>query len=97
LDSEPVREIEPVKALDRERCSARTEDVVSNPVRVLNNAECSPGLEVRVNEPVRTLKNDECSTKVETRPREPARVLAKPLVSEPTREIEPIRVLNSET
>jgi len=71
--------------------------VVSDPVRALNNDVCSVRLEVGVNEPVRNLKNDDCLPKVETRPREPARVFAKLLVSAPAREIEPVKVLNSET
>jgi hypothetical protein len=97
LVSIPVREIEPVKVLDRESCLRRPEDVVIDPVRLLNNAVCSDRLELRVNEPARIRKNDDCLTTVETRPREPATVLAKLLVSAPDREIEPVRVLNSET
>jgi hypothetical protein len=49
-----------------------------------------------VSDPVSVLKNEVCSTRVEERPSEPDRLLAKPLTSEPTRDNEPVRVLDSE-
>ena len=49
-----------------------------------------------VRDPVSILKNEVCSTRVEERPNEPDRFLAKPLTSEPARDNEPVRVLDSE-
>ncbi len=49
-----------------------------------------------VSDPVSVLKNEVCSTRVEDRPNEPDRLLAKPLTSEPARDNEPVRVLDTE-
>ncbi len=49
-----------------------------------------------VSDPVSVLKNEVCSTRVEERLNEPDRFLAKPLTSEPARDNEPVRVLDSE-
>jgi len=49
-----------------------------------------------VRDPVSVLKNEVCSTRVEERPDEPDRLLAKPLTSEPARDNDPVRVLDSE-
>jgi len=53
-------------------------------------------LEDMVSEPVRLLKIEECSTRTENKLTEPDRLLAKPLISEPARSMEPVNVLNSE-
>ena len=49
-----------------------------------------------VSEPVKLLKIEECSTRTEDKLTEPDRLLAKPLISEPARNSEPVNVLNSE-
>jgi len=49
-----------------------------------------------VRDPVSVLKNEVCSTRVEERPDEPDRLLARPLTSEPARDNDPVRVLDSE-
>ena len=70
--------------------------MVSDPVSVLKNEVCSTRVEDTVSDPVSVLKNEVCSTRVEERPNEPDRLLAKPLTSEPARDNEPVRVLDSE-
>ena len=75
--------------------SAETWD--TDPVSVLDSETCSPMTIVGVNEPTTVLKNDDCFENTETRPKEPERVLGNDLVSEPVKETEPVRVLNSET
>jgi len=65
-------------------------------VSVLKNPACSAKLVDKVSDPVSVLKNEVCSTRVEERPNEPDRLLAKPLTSEPARDNEPVRVLDSE-
>ncbi len=94
--SELTRDSEPVNVLEKPACSVRLEEVVSDPVSVLENDVCSSKLEELVSEPVSALKNEECRTRVEERPNEPDRLLTKPLISEPARDMEPVRVLDSE-
>jgi hypothetical protein len=53
-------------------------------------------VEDMVSEPVKVLKIEECSTRTEDKLTEPDRLLAKPLISDPTMESEPVNVLNSE-
>jgi hypothetical protein len=53
-------------------------------------------LEDKDSEPVKALKIEECSTRTEDKPTEPDRLLARPLISEPTMEREPVNALNSE-
>jgi len=53
-------------------------------------------LEVAVNELVNVLKIEECSTRAEDELNEPDMLLARPLISDPVRNSEPVNVLNSE-
>jgi len=96
LVSELTRDNEPVSVLEKPTCSVGLEKVVSDPVSVLENDVCSSGLEDIVSELVSALKNEECPTRVEERPNEPDRLLTKPLISEPARDREPVKVLDSE-
>jgi len=96
LVSELTRDNEPVSVLEKPACSVRLEEIVSDPVSVLENDVCSSRLEDMVSEPVSALKNEECPTTVEERANEPDRLLTKPLTSEPARDNEPVRVLDSE-
>jgi hypothetical protein len=92
---EPTSDNEPVNVLNRVVCSVGLEDVLSDPVSVLKNELCSCRLEDRVNDPVSALKNEKCPTRAEDRPNEPERLLTKPLTSEPVRNNEPVRALDS--
>jgi hypothetical protein len=53
-------------------------------------------LDDMVSEPAKALRIEECSTRTEDRLNEPDRLLARPLISEPARNSEPVSVLNSE-
>ena len=77
-------------------CSVRLETEDSDPVSVLNSEICALRVDVAISEPVSVLKIEECSTRTEDILREPDRLLAKPLISEPVRENEPVSVLNME-
>jgi len=74
----------------------RLAEVVSDPVSVLKNDICSRGIENRVNDPVNALKSETCSTNAEEGPNEPDTVLARPLTSEPEKNSEPVKILDSE-
>jgi len=73
-------EIDPVKVLDKARCSASPETWDIDPVSVLDSDMCSPRLVVWLNEPAKVLKNDDCFTKTETRPKELEMFFGKNLV-----------------
>ena len=95
LVSEPTSDNEPVSVLNSAECSLGLEEVLSDPVSVLKNELCSCRLEDGVNDPVSILKNEKCPTRAEDRPNEPDRLLTKPLTSEPDRNNEPVKALDS--
>ena len=68
---------------------------MSDPLTVLKNELCSCRLEDGVNDPVSVLKNEKCLARAEDRPNVPDRLLTKPLTSEPDRNNEPVKVLDS--
>ena len=70
---------------------------MSDPASVLRNELCSCRLEDGVNDPVSVLKNEKCPTRAEDSPSEPDRLLTKPLTSEPVRNNEPVKALDSAT
>jgi hypothetical protein len=96
LLSDPANENETVSVLKSATCSTALEAMVSEPVSALDRAEWLTKLEDMVSEPVKVLKIEECSTRTEDKLTEPDRLLAKPLISDPTMESEPVNVLNSE-
>jgi len=96
LLSDPARENETVSVLKSATCSTALEDTVIDPVSALWMEEWLTRFEDMVSEPVKLLKVEECSTRTEDKLTEPDRLLAKPLISEPARNSEPVNVLNSE-
>ena len=95
LVSEPTSDNEPVSVLNSTECSVGPEEVLSDPASVLRNELCFCRLEDGVNDPASVLKNEKCPTRAEDRPNEPDRLLTKPLTSEPVRNHEPVRALDS--
>ena len=95
LVSEPTNDNEPVNVLDSAECSVGLEKVLSDPVSVLKNELCSWRLEEGVNDPVSVLKNEKCPARAEESPIEPDRLLTKPLTSDPVRNNEPVKALDS--
>ena len=93
--SEPTSDNEPVSVRKSAECSVGLEEVLSVPVSVLKYELCSCRLENGVNDPVSVLKNEKCPTRAEDRPSEPDRLLTKPLTSEPVRNNEPVKALDS--
>ena len=96
LLSDPARENETVSVLKSATCSRAVEDIPSVPVSALWMEEWLTRFENMVSEPIKLLKIEECSTRTEDKLTEPDRLLAKPLISEPARNSEPVNVLNSE-
>src|SRR5690242_82506 len=96
LLSDPAKENEPVSVLESETCSTTLADVVSDPDSVLKKLEWSTWLEDTVSELVNVLKIEKCSTEAELKLNEPDMLLARPFISEPVRNSEPVNVLNSE-
>ncbi len=95
LVSEPTSDNTPVSVLNSAECSERLEEELSDPVSILRNELCSCRLEDEVNDPASVLKNEKCPIRAEDRPNEPDRLLTKPLTSEPVRNNEPVRALDS--
>ena len=95
LVSEPTSDNEPVSVLNSPERSIGLEEVLSDPVSILRNELCSCRLEDEVNDPDSVLKNEKCPIRAEDRPNEPDRLLTKPLTSEPVRNNEPVRALDS--
>jgi hypothetical protein len=96
LLSDPATENVTVSVLKSPTCSTALEDTVSDPVSALEREEWLTRFEEMVSEPVKALRIEECSTRTEDKLTEPDRLLAKPLISDPTMESEPVNVLNSE-
>ena len=69
--------------------------MLSDPVSVLKNKLCCCRVEDGVNDPVSALKNERCPTRAEDRPNEPVRLLTKPFTSEPVRDSDPVKALDS--
>jgi hypothetical protein len=91
LTSEPARDNDPVRVLDREIWSTVFEDEPNEAVRVTVrplNSEV-----VMESELLSVLSKDMCSTNVEDEPRRLVMDLAKPLVSKPVSPREPARDL----
>lgn len=95
MATEPTSDNEPVNVLNSVECSVGLEEGLSDPVSVLKNEVCSCMLEDGVNDPVSVLKNERCPTIAEERPSELERLLTKPLTSEPVRDNEPVKALDS--
>ncbi len=93
--SEPTSDNEPVNARESAECSVGLEEGLSDPLTDLKNELCSCRLEDGVNDPVSVLKNEKCLARAEDRLNVPDRVLAKPLTSEPDRNNEPVKALDS--
>jgi hypothetical protein len=70
--------------------------VPREPDRDLNNDVCSTRFEDIVSDSVSVLRNEVCSARFEDIPNEPDNLLAKPSTSEPAKDNEPVRVLESE-
>jgi hypothetical protein len=95
LVSELTSDNTPVSVLNSAECSEGLEEGLSDPVSILRNELCSCRLEDEVNEPASVLKNERCPTRAEDRPNEPDRLLTKPLTSDPVRNNEPVKPLDS--
>jgi len=95
LVSEPTSDNEPVSVLNSAERSVGLKEVLSDPVSILRNELCSCRLEDEVNDPASVLKNERCPTRAEDRPNEPDRLLTKPLTSDPVRNNEPVKALDS--
>jgi len=96
LLSDPARENETVSVLKSATCSTALEDTVIDPVSALWMEEWLTRFEDMVSEPVKLLKIEECSTRTEGVLTEPDRLLARPLISEPVGNSEPVNVLKRE-
>jgi hypothetical protein len=75
-----MKDSEPVRVLNSDKCSVRLVAGDSEPVSVLNSEICSPTLEAALNEPVNVLKIEECSARTVERPMESERLLVKPFI-----------------
>jgi hypothetical protein len=95
LVSEPNSDNEPVNVLSSAECSVELKEMLSDPLRVLRNELCSCRLEDEVNDPVIVLTNERCPTRAEDMPNEPDRPLTKLLTSDPVRDNEPVKALDS--
>jgi hypothetical protein len=93
--SEPINDSEPVNVLNSAECSVELKEMLSDPVSPLENELCSCRLEDGVNDPVSVLKNERCPTIAEEMPNELDRLFTKPLTSDPVRDNEPVKALDS--
>ena len=95
LVSEPISDNTPVSVLNSAERSEGIKEVLSDPVSILRKELCSCRLEDEVNDPASVLKNERCPTIAEDRPNEPDRLFTKPLTSDPVRNNEPVKALDS--